>query len=711
MKQILQNLSNGETQIVEVPRPNISKGALLIASNKTLVSLGTEKMLLEFGKANLFQKARQQPDKVKQVLNKIRVDGLISTLEAVKSKLDQPIPLGYCNVGKVIKSNVDALSINDRVVSNSPHAEIVVAHKNLCALIPDDVDDESASFTVLGAVGLQGIRLLKPTLGESIAIFGLGLIGLMTIQMLKANGCRVLGIDTDSSRCALAKEFGIDTLDLSSGQDLNSTATIFSQGRGIDGVIITATSNSDEVVHQAANICRKRGRIILVGAVGLNLVRDDFYEKEISFQVSSSYGPGRYDPAYEEEGHDYPLGFVRWTEQRNFEAVLNMMADGSLDVKPLITHRFSIDQALDGYKILGEASTLGVIIDYDHDNNNASEIRNIRLTEEDIKFNPENPIIGFIGAGNYASRILIPAFRSSGANLQNIITNHGISGVYHGDKNNFKETSTDLNDLWQDDSINAVVIATRHNQHANQVLEAINASKNIFVEKPLALNLEELNTIDEAYTNFNNSTDKQIRLMVGFNRRFAPMIAKMKQLLENKEEPKSIIMTINPGAIPSEHWTQNKEIGGGRIIGEACHFIDLARFLIGANINSFNSMMMGGSSNYEANDDKSIINLAFDDGSIAAIHYLANGSNIFPKERIEVFCNNAVIQMNNYRSLKGFGWKGFSKMHSFKQDKGQKLAAKAFVDSIKNGSPSPIPYNEILEVASYSIEIANSLRT
>ncbi len=711
MKQILQNLSNGETQIVEVPRPNISKGAVLIASNKTLVSLGTEKMLLEFGKANLFQKARQQPDKVKQVLNKIRVDGLISTLEAVKSKLDQPIPLGYCNVGKVIKSNMDAFSINDRVVSNSPHAEIVVAPKNLCALIPDDVDDESASFTVLGAVGLQGIRLLKPTLGESIAIFGLGLIGLMTIQMLKANGCRVLGIDTNSSRCALAKEFGIDTLDLSSGQDLNSTATVFSQGRGMDGVIITATSDSDEVVHQAANICRKRGRIILVGAVGLNLVRDDFYEKEISFQVSSSYGPGRYDPAYEEKGHDYPLGFVRWTEQRNFEAVLNMMADGSLDVKPLITHRFSIDQALDGYKILGEASTLGIIIDYDNDNNNASEIRNIRLTEEDIKFNPENPIIGFIGAGNYASRILIPAFRSSGANLQNIITNHGISGVYHGNKNNFNETSTDLNDLWKNDSINAVVIATRHNQHANQVLEAINASKNIFVEKPLALNLEELNTIDEAYTNFNNSTDKQIRLMVGFNRRFAPMITKMKQLLENKEEPKSIIMTINPGAIPSEHWTQNKEIGGGRIIGEACHFIDLARFLIGANINSFNSMMMGGSSNYEANDDKSIINLAFDDGSIAAIHYLANGSNIFPKERIEVFCDNAVIQMNNYRSLKGFGWKGFSKMHSFKQDKGQKLAAKAFVDSIKDGSPSPIPYNEILEVASYSIEIANSLRT
>jgi len=710
MKQILQNLSNGETSLVDVPCPNVHKGTLLIASRNTVVSAGTERMLVSFGKANYIDKARQQPDKVKMVLDKVKTDGFFPTVDAVRSKLDQPLPLGYCNAGVVLESGVEGVSAGDRVVSNGNHAEVVRVPQNLCAKIPDEVDDESAAFTVLAAIGLQGIRLIKPTLGESVAVSGLGLIGLMTVQMLRANGCRVLGIDYDSSRCELARQFGAETVDLSKGEDPIAIAHGFSRGRGVDAVVVAAATQSDEVMHQSAEMCRKRGRIVLVGVVGLNLRRDDFFKKEITFQVSASYGPGRYDPLYEEKGQDYPVGFVRWTEQRNFEAVLDLMASGMLDVKPLITHRFSIENAVDAYGMLDAPSALGILLQYPEQEEAQLKQSVVPLTPKQRNIEAAAPVIGFIGAGNYASRTLIPAFKEAGAVLDTLVTSGGISGVHHGTKAGFATAATDLDVVWGSEAINTVAIVTRHNVHAAQVLSAVESGKHVFVEKPLALTLNELESIDQAFQKVNADSADSIHLMVGFNRRFAPHVIKMKSLLEVKREPKVVIMTINAGAIPADHWTQDPDVGGGRIVGEGCHFIDLMRFLVGQPIVKYHATMMGDDPGVEVRDDKVTITLSFADGSFGSVHYLANGGKAFPKERIEVFCGDAVLQMDNYRILKGFGWPGFKKMKLLKQDKGQIACAKAFIESIKQGLPAPIPYDEVMESSRVSIEVAESLR-
>jgi len=709
MLQILQNLSNGETSIVEVPAPKIVNGNVLIATRSTLVSAGTERMLIGFGKASYLSKARQQPDKVKQVLAKVKTDGLMSTIDAVRSKLDQPLPLGYCNAGVILESGVNGFEAGDRVVSNGNHAEVVRVPKNLCVKIPDNVDDESASFTVLGAIGLQGIRLIQPTMGECFVVTGLGLIGLLCVQMLRANGCRVLGIDVDSNKCEMAQKFGAEIVDLSKGEDPVIIAQGFSRGRGVDGVLVTAATQSDEVMHQSAEMCRKRGRIVLVGVVGLNLRRDDFFKKEITFQVSASYGPGRYDSFYEDEGSDYPIGFVRWTEQRNFEAVLDMMSSGALDVKSVITHRYDIENAIEAYALLDNPDTLGIVLNYPNQNQEVLTKSKVELTNkisEIIK--PNTPCVGFIGAGNYASRTLIPAFKEAGAVLDTLVTSGGISGVHHGKKNQFMTASTETSDLWNSDTINTVSIVTRHDAHAQQVINALNSGKNVFVEKPLALTLTELEEIDKSYYKANKSN--VVRLMVGFNRRYAPHVVKMKKLLESHRSPKSIIMTVNAGAIPGEHWVQDTLIGGGRIIGEGCHFIDLMRHLVGHTIVDFTATMIGSVPGVEIREDKASITLSFEDGSFGTIHYLANGGSIFPKERIEVFCDNAVLQMDNYRVLTGYGWPGFKKMKLFKQDKGQKACARSFVESIANGKESPIPYNEVMESSRVSIEIANLLR-
>jgi len=667
-------------------------------------------MLVDFGKANIFNKARQQPEKVKMVLDKVKTDGLMPTIDAVRSKLDQPLPLGYCNAGIVLESGVNGFEKGDRVVSNGYHAEVVRVPENLCAKIPEGVDDESAAFTVLAAIGLQGIRLIEPTLGETVVVSGLGLIGLMTVQMLRANGCRVLGIDFDSSRCDMARQFGAETADLSRGEDPIAVAQAFSRGRGVDAVIVAAATDSDEVMHQAAEMCRKRGRIVLVGVVGLNLRRDDFFKKEITFQVSASYGPGRYDPLYEEKGQDYPLGFVRWTEQRNFEAVLDMMATGVLDVKSLISHRYPIDDAVMAYGLLGDASVLGILLEYPGCSEETLRRPVVALGSKEGSYRANTPVVGFIGAGNYASRTLIPAFKEAGAALDTLVTSGGVSGVHHGNKAGFKTAATELDSLWKNDEINTVAIVTRHDAHASQVLSAVESGKHVFVEKPLALKLGEVDAIDAAFQAVNEGRNDPLRLMVGFNRRFAPHVVKMKTLLESKREPKAVVMTVNAGAIPGEHWTQDPEVGGGRIIGEGCHFIDLMRFLVGHSITGHQAMMIGDAPGVEVRDDKVSINLSFADGSFGAIHYLANGGKAFPKERIDVFCGDAVLQMDNYRVLTGFGWPGFKKMKLMKQDKGQIACAKAFVDAVKSGNPSPIPYEEVMESSRISIEVAESLR-
>jgi predicted dehydrogenase/threonine dehydrogenase-like Zn-dependent dehydrogenase len=718
MLQVIQNLSNGLTSVADIPAPSITKGNILIHTKCSLISKGTEQMLLEFGKANYLGKAKQQPEKVKEVFDKVKTDGIFNTFEAVRSKLDQPLPLGYCNAGFILETQSNEFEVGDRVISNGNHAEVVRVPYNLCAKIPDEVDDESAAFTVLAAIGLQGIRLINPTLGETIVVSGLGLIGLMTVQILRANGCRVLGIDFDSSRCELARQFGAETVDLSKGEDPLAVAKAFSRGRGVDAVLVAAATDSDEVMHQAAEMCRNRGRIVLVGVVGLNLRRDDFFKKEITFQVSASYGPGRYDPLYEEKGQDYPVGFVRWTEQRNFEAVLDMMEVGTLDVKPLISHRFKIDDAVEAYGLLGDASALGILLEYPERIGLEQLTSAVRLESyhhpspppENLRAVGVVPVVGFIGAGNYASRTLIPAFKVAGAVLDTLVTSGGISGVHHGTKSGFKTASTDLEKLWNNDNINTVVVVTRHDAHAAQVLSAIQAGKHVFVEKPVALKTEDLDAIDEAFQKVNRERSEPLRLMVGFNRRFAPHIVKIKYLLERKSEPKSVIITVNAGAIPGDHWTQDPEVGGGRIVGEGCHFIDLMRFLIGHSITGHQAMMIGSVPGVEVRNDKVSINLSFADGSFGTIHYLANGGKAFPKERIEIFCGDAVLQMDNYRVLKGYGWPGFKKMKLFKQDKGQLACTKAFVEAIKSGQPTPIPYEEVMESSRVSIELAESLR-
>ena len=702
MKKVLQNLWNGKTSLEEIPSPKGKNGHVLIGTTKSLVSVGTERMLVDFGKAGLVGKARSQPDKVREVFTKIQADGLSNTVQAIRSKLDQPLSLGYCNVGRVIDAADTGLTRGTRVASNGAHAELVSVPKNLIAIIPDEVDDESAAFTVLGAIAMQGVRLVNPSIGETVVVTGLGLIGLLAVQILKANGCRVLGIDFDTAKCELAREFGVEVVDLSQGQDPVVLAAAYSRGRGVDAVLITASSTSNDIVHQAATMSRKRGRIVLVGVVGLELSRADFYEKELTFQVSCSYGPGRYDDDYEREGKDYPLGFVRWTEQRNFEAVLDLMASGSIDVKPLISYRFTINDSVAAYEKLEDRSSLGILLDYQGSVAESLEENTVQLADPIVN-RAQKGNVAFVGGGNYASRILIPAFRLAGANLTSLVTSGGMSAVHHGKKNGFQAASTDIQQAL-DESVDAVVIATRHNLHAYQTVQALEKGKHVFVEKPLALTHEEINEVEAS------QKIAQTMVMVGYNRRFSPHIQKIKSLLDAKPSPKTFIMTMNAGEIPKDHWTQDVEIGGGRIIGEACHYIDLMRFLAGSKIVSFSAVKMGKNDFVAVTEDKSIISLAFEDGSIGSIHYFANGGKSFPKERIEVFCDDAVIQLDNFRKLRGFGWKGVTKMNLWSQDKGQGNCVQAFMESVRGGGDNPIPQDEIFEVARVSVDIAEILR-
>ena len=684
--------------VAQVPAGSIAAEGLVVRSAVSVISAGTERMLLDFGKANWIEKARQQPDKVRMVIDKARTDGLAATIESVNAKLDQRIALGYSNAGTVIElgSAVSGFKLGDRVVSNGPHAEVVSVPKNLCARIPDGVADDAAAFTVIGAIALQGIRLAAPTLGESFVVTGLGLIGLITVQLLRAHGCRVLGIDFDARRLAIAHSFGAETVDLSAGEDPIRAAELFSRGRGVDGFIIAATTKSDEPVHQAALMCRKRGRIILVGVTGLKLSRDDFYKKELTFQVSCSYGPGRYDPAYEEGGQDYPHAYVRWTAQRNFEAVLDMMADGRLDVAPLITHRFPFERALEAYELIqSDEFHLGVLLEYPADQ--SSE----RLLSRTVTLQPSRPsnaaagAIGVIGAGSYATKVLIPAFRNAGATLHTIASSGGTTAAHAGRKFGFAEATTDIDALLSNPRLDTVVIATRHDSHAPLVCRALQAGKHVFVEKPLALREEELAEIEAVWS----SLERPPLLMVGFNRRFAPHVVRMRQLLQTVAGPKVFLYTVNAGRIPPEHWTLDPRTGGGRIRGEACHFLDLLRHLAGCSAKSLKVTRL---------DEQSVsIGVSYADGSTGTVHYLANGHKSFPKERLEVFCGGRILQLDNFRTLRAFGWPGFGAMRLWRQDKGANGCAAAFLKAVRQGAPSPIPFEELLEVSRATIQAAN----
>ena len=708
MKQILQNLKSGETMVADVPCPAPSAGQVLIRTTRSLVSAGTERSLVAFGRASLIDKARQQPDKVRLVLDKVRTDGLMPTLEAVRSKLDQPLALGYCNVGRVMEvgRGVSGFAAGDRIASNGKHAEAVCVPTNLCARIPGNVSDDAAAFTVLGAIALQGIRLVQPTLGETIVVSGLGLIGLMAVQLLRANGCRVLGLDFDRERLALAKSFGAEVFDLSGGGDPVKAAETLTRGAGVDGVVITASTRSSEPVHQAALMCRKRGRIVLVGVTGLELSRADFYEKELTFQVSCSYGPGRYEANYEDRGLDYPIGFVRWTEQRNFEAVLDMLADGRLNVAPLISHRFPIAAAQDAYLVVGGAErSLGVMLDYAEPDQvaDATVRKPTVILARSVGTAPNAastgaPRIGVIGSGNYATGVLIPAFKAAGAQLRSVASNAGVSGLHAAKRFGFEATTTAVDELLADDSIDAVVITTRHDSHAGLVMKALAAGKHVFVEKPLALAHADIDAIEAALQKAAGD-GRPRHLMVGFNRRFSPHVLRMGQLLGGGG-PRAIVMTVNAGAIAQDHWTQDRDIGGGRLIGEACHFIDLVRHLAGAPIVAQHLDTMESTSG-----DTASIGLRFANGAIGTIHYFANGNKALSKERLEIFDAGRVLRLDNFRKLAGIGWKGFRNLNLWRQDKGQTACVKAFLDAVGGGAP-PIPPEEIFEVSRAAIDLA-----
>lgn len=713
MKQVLQNLGSGETEVAEVPAPQCRRGTLLIRTRRTLVSSGTERMLVDFGRSGLLGKARQQPERVREVLNKMRTDGVGPTLEAVRSKLDQPLPLGYCNVGTVLEvgEGVQGFRPGDRVISNGSHAEIVCVPRNLCALVPDGVDDDTAAFTVLGSIALQGVRLVRPELGETVVVTGLGLIGLLAVQILRAHGCGVLGIDFDQQKLDLAQRFGAEVVNPGKNEDPLEAAERFSDGKGVDAVLLTAATKSSEPVSQAARMCRKRGRIVLVGVTGLELNRADFYEKELSFQVSCSYGPGRYDPAYEDQGHDYPLGFVRWTEQRNFEAILQLMAEGRLESEPLISSRFSISDAREVYRHLHEDRTsLGILLEYPQEEQKERPSRSVSLSEASAT-GDDAPRVSFVGTGNYAGRILIPAFRKAGARLVTAASAGGVSAVHYGRKLGFERASTDAATAIADPDSSAVVIATRHDSHAELVCEALRAGKHVFVEKPLALTLDEIDQVENVYREVSqegtNGTGRL--LMVGFNRRFAPQVVRVRELLAQVREPKSFLMTVNAGYIPADHWTQDPSVGGGRIIGEGCHFIDLLRHLAGAPVEGFDATRMGDAPGVEVTGDKASITLRFADGSFGTVHYLANGHKSFPKERLEVFCAGRVLQLDNFRRLRGFGWPGFRSMNLWRQDKGQQACAAEFCRAVETGGPAPIAIEELLEVSRATVQIADSL--
>jgi len=698
MKQIIQDIKKGNTILEEVPVPRVKSGAVLIKTTRTLVSLGTERMLVDFGKANLIQKAQQQPDKVKMVLDKVKTDGLRPTMEAVFNKLGQPLPLGYCNVGKVVAvgKDVTEFNIGDRVSSNGNHAEYVCIPKNLVAKIPDNVTDDEATFTVIGSIGLQGIRLLKPTFGETIVVVGLGLIGLVTAELLLANGCNVIGFDFDPNKVKIAKEKGIIAINPSEGTNQVEFVYSYTNDIGVDGVIITASNKSNEIISQSANMCRKRGRIVLVGVIGLDISRADFYEKEISFQVSCSYGPGRSDEEYEQKGHDYPIAYVRWTEKRNFEAVLNAISKKILNVNSLITDRVPLNDYQKIYGDMSNSKSIASVLEYSSSEEQKSTIEIIRKS-----FDGKKGVVGIIGSGNFTGATILPNLRKINTNIKYIGSSGGLSSTIMAKKHGIANSTSDYHQILKDDDVDLVLVTTQHHMHARMAIQAINANKSVFVEKPLAMNQKELDQIIEAY-NVNN-----VNVTVGFNRRFAPLAKKMKKVLGSSNTPINIIATMNAGFIPKNVWIHDMEIGGGRIIGEACHYIDLCTYLSGSKVVSVCMNAMG--ENPEENTDNASILLKYKNGTNAVINYFANGSKGYSKERLEVYSQERTLVMDNWRRLKGYGFNGLSNAKSA-QNKGHFNQFQELLSQQENGGEAIIPFDEIVNTTRASFAAIESLK-
>lgn len=709
MRQLVQDLRSGETHLEEVAAPRVGTGHLLVQTRRSLVSMGTERSLTEFGKASYVGKAKQQPEKVKAVIDKVRTDGLFPTMEAVKEQLDRRLPLGYSNAGEVVEvgADVQGFRLGDRVASNGPHAEFVNVTPHLCAKIPDHVSDEQAAFTVIGAVGLQGVRLLEPRLGESVAVFGLGLVGLLASQILRAHGARVMGFDVESGRVELARRLGVSAVDLSTESDPVAAGLSFSGDNGVDAVLITASTESSGLIHQAAQMSRKRGRVVLTGVTGLELRRSDFYEKELTFQVSCSYGPGRYDPKYEQGGNDYPIGFVRWTEQRNFGAVLDLLEQGSLQVDELITHRLPLHDAPSTYSALSDPGAIGIVLEYPVPPRADASRRTISHLPS--RASQDIPVLAVVGCGAFSQAKLLPAIGRTPARLKWVASAKGLSGAQAARRFQAERSTTDPEAVLSDPEVDAVVIATPHNTHAALTIAALDAGKSVFVEKPLCIKEEDLELLASAYERVSKVGARRPIVMVGFNRRFAPLTHDMKRMLRGRQQPLAIVLTVNAGPLDPGHWVLDPTIGGGRILAEACHFIDLAQHLAGAPVTRVHATAPEVTGN-GLTGDTATITLSFADGSIAQVNYFTNGSKAYQKETVEVFSDGRVLRLDNFRRLHTYGFPvRQARRLPRSQDKGHDAEVGAFITSIQQGADSPIPFDEIAVVTKATFAVLQSL--
>ena len=709
MKQLLQNLNDGKALVAEVPCPSVRRGMILVRTAASLVSAGTERSVVAFAEKNLLGKARSRPDLVKQVLEKARREGIIPTIQAAFNRLDQPMSLGYSSAGTVVAvgEGVSGFQVGDRVAcagaNYAVHAEYAVVPQNLAALIPEKVSFEAASFCTLGSIALHGFRLAEPQVGESILVIGLGLLGLLVGQIGLASGCRVFGVDIDPRRVELARSMGITAVVRSEAEQ---SAPGFARGRGFDAVLICADARSNDPIELAAKLARDRAAVISVGAVGLNLPRKAYFDKELRVMVSRSYGPGRYDPAYEERGQDYPVGFVRWTEGRNLEAILDLLAAGRLDVNALISHRFAIDEAVSAYELITgkrKEPFLGVVLTYPQ-TEDAQPARRIDLPQ--AKAAPAGqPVVGVLGAGMYASGVFLPAMqRAGGATMAGIATASGLSARHAAQKFGFRYASSSEQEVLDDKDINVLVILTRHNQHARQALAALRAGKHVYCEKPLALNEAELSEIETALAQENLPL-----LTVGFNRRFAPLAVALREALASRTEPLVAHYRVNAGYLPLTHWLHDPAVGGGRIIGEGCHFVDFLSFLIGTPPSAVTAQALPDGGRYR--QDNVLLTLTYPDGSLGTVAYLANGDKRVPKERVEVFCGGTVAVLDDFSRLEVTrdGRKSARSL-AMGQDKGHQAAWSNFLACVRKGGQPPIPYEHLAGVTRATFEALRLLQ-
>jgi predicted dehydrogenase/threonine dehydrogenase-like Zn-dependent dehydrogenase len=705
VQQVVQEVRSGKLSVAEIPAPLAQPGEVLIANVASVISAGTERMVIDLAKKSLLGKARERPDLVRRVIEKCRNEGVLTTLRQVREQLDAPLAMGYSSAGVVLACGpgVQHLKPGDRVASNGPHAEIVSVGKHLCATVPENVDFDQAAFAVLGAIALNGVRLSGGKLGETAFVIGLGLIGQIAVGLLAAAGCRVIGTDPDSAKCDLAQRMGAETARPNlAGAEVES----LTGGLGADAVLITASTPSNAPIELAAAAVRKKGRVVLVGVVGLELDRRPFYFKEAEFVVSCSYGPGRYDPEYEDRGHDYPAAYVRWTEERNIQAVLELMGRGKLDLRPLISHRFPIDQAERAYELIesGREPYLGVILEYPRPQEQTQR-HAVHLAPPK---HSDRPAVGVLGAGNFARLVLLPALRDCGRlRLATLCTAGGLSAVTSGRKLGFEQATTDEGEVFDNPQIDAVVSITRHDLHARHVIRAIQGGKAIFVEKPLCLTQEELAQIERALA---EAGDRAPLLMVGFNRRFSPAAAEVRRFFADATSPLAVSIRFNAGPLPSDHWLQDDAEGGGRIIGEACHGLDLATFLVGSPPVRVFAESIASPHAATTTDDQCFITLRHANGSISNVAYLAGGDKSFPKERIEIIGDGRVAVIDDFRTLTTCRAGRTSRTRLRGQDKGHRAEIAAFAQLLSEGGPAPIPWEDLRSVTLASILAVRSLR-